>query len=129
MSENPPLSSSHCQRFRQVLVAASRVVEPSSIELLIDEEAVVVDVSLRILVDVDATFQLSAEWYQEVARSHPPKDQPWYHVLVDKSETTTYVAQRHLELEDSPEPIRHPMLAQFFSSFRAGRYQPDAQIN
>jgi heat shock protein HspQ len=82
-----------------------------------------------VVVDVDATFQLGDDWYEEVARSRPPKDQPWYHVLVDQSETTTYVAQRHLEIEDSPEPIRHPMLNQFFSSFRRGRYELDSQIN
>ena len=82
-----------------------------------------------VIVDVDATFQLSEDWYDEVARSRPPKDQPWYHVLVDESETMTYVAQRHLENESSPEPIRHPMLNQFFSSFRRGRYEPDARVN
>ncbi len=34
------------------------------------------------IVGVDETFQLSEEWYEHVARSRPPKDQPWYHVLV-----------------------------------------------
>lgn len=82
-----------------------------------------------VVIDVDATFQLSDDWYEEVARSRPPKDQPWYHVLVDESETATYVAQRHLENEDSPEPIRHPMLNQFFSCFRNGRYETDSCIN
>ena len=32
---------------------------------------------------VDGEFAGSDEWYEEVARSRPPKDQPWYHVLVD----------------------------------------------
>ena len=35
-----------------------------------------------VVVSMDHTFQLPEEWYQEVARSRPPKDQPWYHVLV-----------------------------------------------
>ena len=82
-----------------------------------------------VVVDVDATFQLSEEWYEEVARSRPPKDEPWYHVLVDESETTTYVAQRHLKIDDFPKPIQHPMLDQFFRSFRQGRYELDSQIN
>ena len=34
-----------------------------------------------VVVDVDPTFQLSEEWYDQVARSRPPKDAPWYHVL------------------------------------------------
>ena len=36
-----------------------------------------------VVVDVDATFCGSDEWYEQVARSRPPKDAPWYHVLVD----------------------------------------------
>lgn len=82
-----------------------------------------------VVVDVDATFQLTDEWYDQVARSRPPKDQPWYHVLVDESETTTYVAERHLEGESSGKPIRHPLLTHYFARFRDGRYEADTQIN
>ena len=35
-----------------------------------------------VVFDVDPVFQLSDEWYEQVARSRPPKDRPWYHVLV-----------------------------------------------
>lgn len=79
--------------------------------------------------DVDATFQLSDEWYEAVARSRPPKDQPWYHVLVDGSESATYVAQRHLTIEESAEPIRNPMLDHFFRGFHEGRYLPGSRAN
>jgi heat shock protein HspQ len=82
-----------------------------------------------VVVDVDATFQLSDEWYEEVARSRPAKDQPWYHVLVHDADHMTYVAQRHLEDDSTGEPIRHPMLGEFFSGFRDGRYTVDRQIN
>jgi len=44
-----------------------------------------------VIVDVDATFQLDDEWYEMVAKSRPPKDKPWYHVLVHETEQTTYV--------------------------------------
>ena len=54
-----------------------------------------------VVVDVDQTFQLSEEWYEEVARSRPPKDQPWYHILVHGTHQTTYVAERNLE----PGPV------------------------
>jgi heat shock protein HspQ len=30
-----------------------------------------------VVLDVDASFQLSDEWYEEVARSRPPKHAPW----------------------------------------------------
>jgi len=73
-------------------------------------------------VDVDASYQGSEEWYQNVAKSRPPKDQPWYHVLVDDSDHLTYVAERNLEPDLLQEPIDHPLLEVYFTSFRNGRY-------
>ncbi len=75
-----------------------------------------------VVVDVDANFQSTEEWYEAVARSRPPKDKPWYHVLVDDASHTTYVAERNLEPDVSTEPIRHPLVGQFFSGFEKGRY-------
>ena len=75
-----------------------------------------------VIFDVDATFQLTDEWYAQMARSRPPKDRPWYHVLVHEGEHTTYVAQRNLEADESAEPIEHPLVSQVFSEFRNGRY-------
>ncbi len=82
-----------------------------------------------VVVDVDADFQLSDEWYDEVARSRPPKDQPWYHVLVDGAEHMTYVAQRNLAADPEPTPVRHPLLEQFFRGFENGRYLPAQPVN
>ena len=75
-----------------------------------------------VIVDIDPTFQSSEEWYEAVARSRPPKEKPWYHVLVHGATHATYVAERNLERDESAEPISHPMLAQFFSRFENGRY-------
>jgi len=49
-----------------------------------------------VIVDVDFRFLGSDEWYEQVARSHPPKDRPWYHVLVDNAVHQTYVAEQNL---------------------------------
>lgn len=76
-----------------------------------------------VVVDVDATFQGSDAWYEQVARSRPPKDQPWYRVLVDGGEHETYVAERHLESTPDITPVTHPELARLFSGFRDGVYQ------
>ena len=35
-----------------------------------------------VIIYVDPTFQSMEEWDEAVARSRPPKDKPWYHVLV-----------------------------------------------
>ncbi len=76
-----------------------------------------------VIVDVDATFQGTEEWYREMAKSKPPQDKPWYHVLVDQSFTMTYVSERNIKAEPSPKPINHPLLDQYFNRFEKGGYQ------
>jgi len=75
-----------------------------------------------VVVDVDPEFQGTEEWYDAVARSRPPKDKPWYHVLVHGSDQMTYVAERHLEQDGSGGPIDHPLLERFFTRFQDGKY-------
>ena len=75
-----------------------------------------------VIVDVDPVFSGTEEWYEAVARSRPPKDRPWYHVLVHGADHQTYVAERHLELDTSGAQIEHPALGRFFDTFREGRY-------
>lgn len=82
-----------------------------------------------VIVDVDATFQGTDEWYDLVARSRPPKDKPWYHVLVDNADNMTYVAERHLEAASNMEPINHPALERFFDKFQNGTYRARRNIN
>ena len=82
-----------------------------------------------VIVDIDPVYAGTEEWYKTVARSRPPRDQPWYHVLVHDAIHTTYVAERNLEADDSGDPVNHPLLGEFFSGFEAGRYTRDGRIN
>lgn len=82
-----------------------------------------------VIVDVDPGFQSTSEWYETVARSRPPKDKPWYHVLVHEAVHSTYVAERNLEADECADAIRHPMLEDFFSRFENGRYISDDRAN
>ena len=82
-----------------------------------------------VVVDVDPEFQGSEEWYEAMATSHPPKDAPWYHVLVDGALHTTYVAERNLETDEDGGPIAHPLVDQFFADLRDGRYRAKQSIN
>ncbi len=82
-----------------------------------------------VIIDVDASFQLTDEWYDIVAQSQPPRDLPWYHVLVHEAQHTTYVAERNLESDPSNEAITHPLLSGYFTRLEAGRYINDAKIN
>jgi heat shock protein HspQ len=75
-----------------------------------------------VIFDIDATFSGTEAWYEAVAKSKSPKDQPWYHVLVDNSQQTTYVAERHLEATGSVLPINHPLINHYFINFIDGRY-------
>jgi heat shock protein HspQ len=68
-----------------------------------------------VIVDVDPGFQASDEWYEAVAKSRPPKDKPWYHVLVHEAAHTTYVAERNLEPDDT--------------GFENGKYVSDHRTN
>ena len=76
-----------------------------------------------VIIDVDAEFAGTEEWYQQVALSRPPKDKPWYHVLVHNSNRMTYVAERHLEPDDSQQPIDHPAVDLYFDGFEDGVYR------
>jgi heat shock protein HspQ len=82
-----------------------------------------------VVVDVDPSFQGSDAWYEAVARSRPPKDHPWYKVLVHDAEHETYVAERNLEPDASLAPIQHPRLGDFFTQLEGGRYRPIAPHN
>ena len=81
-----------------------------------------------VVFDVDPVFSGTEEWYEQVAKSRPPRDRPWYHVLPDGASHTTYVAERNLEPLDpeSLDPIHHPLLDQLFERFEEGAYVPRA---
>lgn len=75
-----------------------------------------------VVVDVDAEFQGTDEWYEQMARSRPPKHEPWYHVLVHDAGIETYVAEQNLERDPSGEPVQHPQIAHFFGELKGGVY-------
>ena len=66
-----------------------------------------------IILSVDLEFKSTDEWYEAVAKSRPPKNEPWYHVLVHQAEHATYVAERNLEADSSSTPIEHPLVDQY----------------
>ncbi len=76
-----------------------------------------------VIVDVDATYEGSEAWYEKMAGSRPPRNLPWYHVLVHDAEHMTYVAERNLEPDLSGAPIVHPALDEAFDELRDGLYR------
>ncbi len=76
-----------------------------------------------VVIDVDPQFKGSDVWYKSNAKSTPPKDIPWYHVLVDNSDIQTYVAERNLEPDAEGGPIRHDKVTHFFDDLTDDGYQ------
>ncbi|MCH2606048.1 MAG: heat shock protein HspQ [Nitrospinales bacterium] len=52
-----------------------------------------------IILGVDLEFKSTDEWYEMVAKSRPPKNEPWYHVLVHQKGHQTYVAEQNLQID------------------------------
>ena len=52
-----------------------------------------------VIVGVDPIFNSTDEWYEMMAKSRPPKDKPWYHVVVTGGHgaRNTYVTEQNLE--------------------------------
>jgi heat shock protein HspQ len=75
-----------------------------------------------VIVGVDPSYQGTDEWYERMAKTRPPKDRPWYNLLVHGAAHQTYVSERNLELDGTTEPINHPHVWLFFDSFENGWY-------
>jgi heat shock protein HspQ len=82
-----------------------------------------------VIVDVDMTFQGTDEWYERMAQTRPPKDEPWYHVLVHNAGHRTYVAERNLGPDETGGPINHPEVGEHFSHLEEDRYVPRVRRN
>jgi heat shock protein HspQ len=82
-----------------------------------------------VIIDVDPEFHGNDTWYQTNAYSRPPKDRPWYHVLVDGGEIRTYVAERNLEPDTEGGPINHPDIVAYFEGMDESGYVLRRQQN
>jgi heat shock protein HspQ len=79
-----------------------------------------------VIFDVDPTFSNSEEWYEAIPEGlRPSKDQPFYHLLAENTETSyvAYVSQQNLIFDESEEPIEHPAIATMFEGMQGGRYR------
>ena len=79
-----------------------------------------------VIFDIDPVFANSEEWYQSIPEEmRPPKDQPYYHLLAENSESSyvAYVSQQNLLPDVEGEPIDHPAIAGIFEGFADGRYR------
>ena len=75
-----------------------------------------------VIYGADSSFRGSDTWYKQVAKTRPPKEKPWYRVLVNGSTNTTYVAERNLEIEEHAISIEHPLVPVLFNELEDGIY-------
>ena len=84
-----------------------------------------------VIFDVDPEFANSEDWYEAIPEAlRPSKDQPFYHLLAENSETSyvAYVSQQNLMPDESDEPIDHPAIPAMFERMEGGRYRLREQL-
>ncbi len=78
-----------------------------------------------VIVDVDPEFSNTEEWYQSIpAEIRPSRNQPYYHLMAENTETfyTAYVSQQNLIDDGENGPLEHPDLDEIFSGMKKGKY-------
>ena len=70
---------------------------------------------------VNETYKASEDWYKKFGKPCP-RNKPWYHVLIEGSDSSNYVAECYLKPDDELTPIDHPLLKHFFK-FNKGKYK------
>jgi heat shock protein HspQ len=84
-----------------------------------------------VIFDVDPEFSNSEEWWQSIpAEVRPSKDQPFYHLLAENSQSSyvAYVSEQNLLPDESGEPVGHPQTELIFEEFESGRYHLKPRI-
>ena len=79
-----------------------------------------------VIFDIDPEFNNTEEWWLSIPEDvRPRKDQPFYHLLAENSETeyVAYVSEQNLLPDDSGEPIRHAQVAEIFDRDDDGAYR------
>jgi len=78
----------------------------------------------------DLRYRSGIQQHRGVVALHPEdvrphKDQPFYHLLAENSESeyVAYVSEQNLLPDDSGEPIRHSQVAEIFVKDKSGSYR------
>lgn len=80
-----------------------------------------------LIFDIDPEFANTEEWWLSIPDGvRPRKDQPYYHLYAQNSETTyiAYVSEQNLLHDETSEPLRHPDIADRFVNDGNGIYRP-----
>jgi heat shock protein HspQ len=70
-----------------------------------------------VIFDVDPEFANTDEWYSSIPEDvRPKKDQPFYHLLAENSESyyVAYVSEQNLLDDAGNGPVGHPQIGEMF---------------
>ena len=79
-----------------------------------------------VIFDIDPVFNNTDEWWNSIPEEiRPRKDQPFYHLLAENSETTyiAYVSEQNLLPDKTGTPVRHPQVKELFAKGDNGSYR------
>jgi heat shock protein HspQ len=79
-----------------------------------------------VIFDIDPIFANTEDWWLSLPEDvRPRKDQPFYHLLAENADTeyVAYVSEQNLLPDNSPDPIRHPQVEDYFDRGEDGSYQ------
>jgi heat shock protein HspQ len=80
-----------------------------------------------IVFDIDPVFANTEEWWLAIPEERrPSKEQPFYHLLAENSESEyiAYVSEQNLLPDESGTPLRHPQISELFTQGDDGSYKP-----
>ena len=80
-----------------------------------------------VVFDIDPVFNNTEEWWLSIPENvRPSKDQPFYHLFAENSESEyiAYVSEQNLLPDTSGAPVRHPQVPEMFEKDSGGRYRP-----
>ena len=78
-----------------------------------------------VIYDIDFEFNNSEKWYRSIPKNvRPRKDQPFYHLLAENNDITyeAYVSEQNLIMDNSGEPVQHPLINEIFSEKKGSVY-------
>ena len=85
-----------------------------------------------VIFDIDPVFNNTEEWWLSIPENvRPSKDQPFYHLFAENSETEyiAYVSEQNLLIDDDRKPVAHPDIDEYFSHLADGQYVRRQRLN
>jgi heat shock protein HspQ len=121
------LSAPRSRRRPGYLLRLRRLMKPSIAKFAIGQVVKHRKYPFRgIVYDVDPVFANTEEWWQSIpAEIRPRKDQPFYHLFAENTDTeyVAYVSEQNLVADTSGDPIRHPQVNEMFVRALDGAYK------